>query len=123
MAAPGTHGNESRDKLALQATTQAPSTQPEQTRSDLKAYIKKTYKEKWREKWSQEQPNKLLEITDSIYMLPNTVCENRQWERCLTRLRIGHSKLTHRHYMSREQPLACKDCREDTPLTIKHILT
>ena len=52
-------------------------------------------------------------------MLPNTVCENRQWERCLTRLRIGHSKLTHGHYISREQPPTC----EDTPLTIKRILT
>ena len=56
-------------------------------------------------------------------MLPNTVCKNRQWERCLTKLRIGHSKLTHGHYLSREQPSTCEDCGEDTPLTIKHILT
>ena len=48
----GFHGNESADKLAVQATTQALSTQLEQTRSDLEAYIKKTYKEKWKEKWS-----------------------------------------------------------------------
>ena len=34
MAAPGTHGNESGDKPAMQATTQAPSTQLEQTRTD-----------------------------------------------------------------------------------------
>ena len=55
-------------------------------------------------------------------MLPNTVCENRQWERCLTRLRIGYSKLKHGHYMSREQSPTCEDCGEDTPLTIKHII-
>ena len=119
----GIHGNESADRLAVQATAWPLSTQFQQTRSDLKAYIRKTYKEKWKEKWRQERPNKLLEITDNIYMLPNTVCENRQWERCLTRLRIGHSKLTHGHYMSREQPPICEDCGEDTPLTIKHILT
>ena len=58
----------------------------------------------------------------NIYMLPNNVCENRQWERCLTRLRIGHSELTHGHYMSREQPQRV-ETGEDTPLTIKHIVT
>ena len=119
----GIDGNESADKLAVQATTFTITTQFEQTRSDLKAYIKKTYKEKWKEKWNSAQPNKLLEITDSIHPLPNTICKNRQWERCLTRLRIGHTKLTHGHYMSREQPQTCEDCGEDIPLTIKHILT
>ena len=56
-------------------------------------------------------------------MLPNTVSENRQWDRYPTRLRIGHIKLTHGHYMSSEQPPTCEDCGEDTPLTIKHIIT
>ena len=56
-------------------------------------------------------------------MLPNTVCESRQGERCLTRLGIGNSKLTHGHYMSREQPPTCEDCGEDTLPTIKHTLT
>ena len=46
-------------------------------------------------------------------MLPNTVCENRQWERSITRLKIGY----------REQPSSCEDCGEDTPLAIKHVLT
>ena len=41
----------------------------------------------------------------------------RKSERCLTRLTIGLSKLTYGHYMSWEE------CGENTPLTIKHILT
>ena len=76
----GIHGNQSADKLAVQATTQALSIQFEQSRSDLKAYTKKTFKEKWREKWNATRPNKLSEITDNMYLVPNTVCENRQWE-------------------------------------------
>ena len=56
-------------------------------------------------------------------MLPNTVSESRQWERCLTSLNIGHSKHTYGHCMSREQPPTCEDCGEDTSLTIKHTLT
>ena len=54
-------------------------------------------------------------------MLPNTLSENQQWDRCPTRLRIGHSKRTHGHYMSREQPQHVKT-EEDTPLTIKRSL-
>ena len=56
-------------------------------------------------------------------MLSNTVSEKPQWEACSTKLRIGHTKLTHRHYMSMEQLPSCEDCGEDTPLTIKHFLT
>ena len=56
-------------------------------------------------------------------MLPNTVWENRQWDRCLTRLRIGNIKFTRGNYISREQLHTCEDCGEDTPLTIKHVLT
>ena len=37
-------------------------------------------------------------------MLPYAVSENRQWDTYPTRLRIGHSKVKHGHYMSREEP-------------------
>ena len=50
-------------------------------------------------------------FTNKAYMLLNTVSENRQWDRCPTKLSIGLSKLIHGHYMSREQPPACKDWR------------
>ena len=116
----GIHVNEAARELAVQPITQALNKQFELTRSDLKACNKKTCKEKWKEKWSRERPIKLLEITDNVYMLPNSVCENKHWEICLTRLRIGHSKLTVGHYMSREPP-TCEDCGEDTPPTKKNI--
>ena len=119
----GLNGNGSSDKLAAQATTHELSTQFEQTKNDLKAYIRKLYKEKWRKKLNATQANKISEITDNIYMLPSTVYGNRQWDRCLTRLRIGHSKFKLGHYMSREPPPICRNCGENTPLTIKHILT
>ena len=44
-------------------------------------------------------------------VLPNTVSENRQWERCPTRQMIGLSKFTHGHNISREQPSTREDCR------------
>ena len=35
----------------------------------------------------------------NTYILPNTASENPQRDRCPTKLRIDHSKLTHGHYM------------------------
>ena len=55
-------------------------------------------------------------------MLPYAVSENRQWDTYRTRLKIGHSKVKHGHYMSREQPQHV-NTGEDSLLTIKRILT
>ena len=38
----------------------------------------------------------------------------------LSRLRIGHSRLTNKHYLANEDPPECIPC--NTPLTIKHVL-
>ena len=56
-------------------------------------------------------------------MLLNPMCENRQWDRCLTRSRICHSKFTDSHFKSREQPPTCENCGANTPITKKHVLT
>ena len=45
--------------------------------------------------------------------------DNRK-EDILTRLRIGHLRLTHKHYLVNEDPPECIPC--NTPLTIKHVL-
>ena len=73
-------------------------------------------------KWQQESlHNKLRKITDSTAPLPNSCCSNREWERGLVRLRIGHCLLTHGHLMARGRPPECEDCEQ--PLTIEHIIT
>ena len=46
--------------------------------------------------------------------------ENRKEDRILTRLRIGHSRLTHRHYLVNEDFPECIPC--DCPMTIQHML-
>ena len=40
--------------------------------------------------------------------------------KALTRLRIGHSRLTHKHYLLNDDMPECIPC--DRPLTVKHIL-
>ena len=54
-------------------------------------------------------------------MLPNTVFENRQWDRWQTKFRIGHTKLTHDTILQGNNPQHVKT-GEDTPLSIKLLL-
>ena len=46
--------------------------------------------------------------------------DNRKDDVKLTRLRIGHSRLTHKHYLLNEDSPECIPCH--CPLTVKHIL-
>ena len=46
--------------------------------------------------------------------------DNRKEYIILTRLRIGHSRLTHKQYLLNEEFPECIPC--DCPLTIKHVL-
>ena len=63
----------------------------------------------------------IFHFKNHTYMLSNTVSKNRQWDRCQTIIRIGHSKLTHGHFTSRNNPQHMRT-GEDTPLTIKRFV-
>ena len=117
----GVDGNEQADRLARASTSSEAISHWTVSRGDLRTAVKATAKRQWKESWRSLQDNKLREITDSISTLPNSSCPNRMWERALVRLRSGHSRLTHGHIMTRDQPPTCQDC-EDSPLTIKHLL-
>jgi len=63
---------------------------------------------------------KLNEVKNSVQpslFPPNT---SRKHETAITRLRIGHTFLTHFRLMNIEDPIICKCC--GVPLTVKHIL-
>ena len=65
--------------------------------------------------------NKLHEIIDTFLPSLKMYSDNRKEDIILTRLRIGHSRLTHKHYLPNEDPPPeCSPC--NTPLTIKHVL-
>ena len=80
----GIHGNRSADKLTVQVTPHALSTPFEQTRTISKLTSRKH--KIWNEKWIALQSNKLSENTDIIYMIPNTVCKNRQCEKMSSKM-------------------------------------
>ena len=57
-------------------------------------------------RWDDSQNNKLKEIVPDLTKQQQIQCETRRDEVVLTRLRIGHSRLTHSFLMKRE-PFAC----------------
>ena len=113
--------NERADKAANKATSKLSTDITEIPRSDMKNHIKMRMFHKWREKWENTTNNKYRLISPHIKPLPCSTSRNRLWERTLTRLRIGHSQLTHSYLMSGDQQTQCESC--DVPLTIHHIIT
>lgn len=87
---------------------------------DFYPIIKEKVWHRWRVKWEAVQSNKLRTIKADPSPWQSSNCENRRESRILTRLRIGHTLLTHGHLMERRQPPYCDDCI--VPLTVLHIL-
>ena len=88
--------------------------------SDFKPRICKYVNSLFQTKWNNCLGNKLHEINDTFRPSIKIYSENRKEDRILTRLRIGHSRLTHRHYLVNEDFPECILC--DCPMTIKHML-
>ena len=115
----GIQGNEKADEIANEAqklpgfhTTKIPI-------SDYHYPIRKHILKIWQDRWDQSH-QKLREIKPRVKPWVYLPGGNRRNEVKLTRLRIGHSRLTHGYYMSRGRPPECEHCR--TPLSIEHIL-
>lgn len=117
----GINANEIADKEAKRAVENLEFATQSIPRSDFKSIIKRKVYAKWKQEWEQVQNNKYRSIAVKPGPLPCAYSGNRQWERTLARLRMGHSHLTHGHLMSRDAPPECDHCGDQ--LTIKHVLS
>ncbi|GFX10904.1 RNase H domain-containing protein [Trichonephila clavipes] len=88
----GIIGNEQADSAAKSATTHLPLAVP---LSDMKRVIMHHIFKIWQESWSQQLDNKLHSVKPVIGAWP--VMPMRRTDVKLTRLRIGHTRFTHRH--------------------------
>ena len=81
--------------------------------------IRSRIKQLWEIEWNEVNHNKLRQVKDNVEVWkadPNS----RKNSIIITRLRIGHTRLTHQYLMEgREQPY-CEDCL--VPLTVKHFV-
>lgn len=118
----GISGNEMADKSADIATkTILHPTITDIPAKDINKSIRNKINMTWQSYWDSVPPsNKLKKIkrcTKKWHYLHNL---NRRQEVTLTRVRIGHSSLTHTFLISKDAPPICNKCQED--LTIQHII-
>ena len=88
--------------------------------SDCKPKANKYIRDIRKNNWDEIQNNKLKEKFPDLTKHFQPHCNNRRDEVVLTRLRLGHSRLTHSFIFEKEPPPECIGC--NAPFTIKHIL-
>ncbi|GBM83390.1 hypothetical protein AVEN_211456-1 [Araneus ventricosus] len=86
--------NEHADNLAKSATDSLNSPVP---LNDIKKYLKIKLHSNWQNRWNLKEANKLQSIKHLITFWPSL--PNRKLDTVLTRLRIGHTRFTHRHLL------------------------
>lgn len=116
----GIEGNERADYEAKRALTLRHKTNSLLPASDIKCLVQPHIKEKWQDQWSSLGENKLREIKKSVTDVYRPSCSGRREEVVLTRLRIGHSHLTHSYLLKREDRPECVGCA--SPFTVRHVL-
>ena len=82
--------------------------------TDFKPFINRYILSKWQLSWVRATFNKPVLGKNTIYR------SLRREEVVLTRLRIGHTRLTHSYLLKREDQPFCISCNE--PFTVKHFL-
>ena len=116
----GIRGNEKADFLAKQALSK-PITINDIVASDFKSKIVKTIKDNHQNIFDQQTSNKLRDIFPKIgESIVNHRTYKRYVETKLTRLILGHTRITHSFLLKAEPPPQCIGCA--APYTVKHFM-
>nr|XP_023013900.1 uncharacterized protein LOC111503745 [Leptinotarsa decemlineata] len=115
----GISGNEEADKLARASINMADAINvADLLVCDLNNHLKSELQKAWQNRWN-DSVSKLRKIKVSVKpwgILPM----NRKSQVLITRLRLGHTNLTHAYLMKKEPEPMCYIC--DMKQTIEHIL-
>ena len=87
--------------------------------TDLKPQINKFFVTKWQQCWNYSINNKLLQIKPILGGWRPAFRKIRMEQVIISRLRIGHTRLTRSFILKQEQPPQFLTCQ--TSYTIKHI--
>ena len=119
----GIRGNEIADTAAKKAISK-PKSQIHLPLADWLPSLKHHMLSKWQSLWTAHSiDNKLRAIKPTISIWPSSFQQNRQNEVILTRLRIGHTRLTHGYLMTTPKgPVPeCQICQ--VRQSIRHIFS
>lgn len=115
----GIPGNEIADKEAKAAVEIDNIVNIKIPLKDIFKQVKRDIKLQWEVEW-QNSDQKLSKIKNCVQRWDSSNRLNRFEEVIITRLRIGHTRLTHGHLMGGFDNSICEIC--DTPLSVEHIL-
>ena len=117
----GLGDNEKADRMAKEAAGGMPTSEEllPAVVEDLKMYIKKKARATWELQW-QNCTVALRDIRRSTAPFPFPKELVRKEKIILTRLAIGHTRLTHEHLLVGQRPPRCPLC--GIQLTVQHIL-
>lgn len=114
----GIDGNEKADEAARQATEITSDPVKIYTHSDIKMYLKKLVNNLWQQSWNES--SRALKSLKPLVQTKPYLPQDRKEQVVLTRLRIGHTRLTHEFLITRNTPPMCDICEEQ--VSVKHLL-
>ena len=91
----GIEGNERADAAAKEAAEDAVQQVGPLPHTDYYPIYKTALKQRWQREWQNQTQNKLHSIKPNVKQWTTSTQNNRRKSIILTRLRIGHTKLTH----------------------------
>ena len=112
-------GNERTDSAAKSALDLTPNKR-RIPYTDLKSTINKLLLSKWQEQWSNNNHNKLFQIQPTLGEWRPASRKSRREQVVISRLRIGHTRLTHSFILKQALQPQCLTCQ--TTCTVQHIL-
>ena len=115
----GIYGNERADSAA-KAALQKDVSECLISYTDAYQYISQYVRDLWQSEWDTAVNNKLHATKPLIGEQPSAYRSVRRDEVVLSRLKLGHSYLTHSYLLKGDPPPECVTC--DCHLTISHIL-
>jgi exonuclease III/ribonuclease HI len=113
----GIRGNVEADRLANEARRQ-PTIDIPIPGEDVFRAVKQAIRRQWDNQWFDLRDAKLREIKDDTHRWTDRSSTADQ--RVLTRLRIGHTRLTHTFLLKKEPPPTCECC--GTILDVRHLI-
>ncbi len=112
-------GNELADSAAKDAL-QLPVTDFRVPFTDFRCYANKYVANRWQRRWDTLTSNKLHAVKAKLGIFPAGYRNVRREEVILSRLRIGHTRLTHAYLLSGDPQPWCVCC--DVEFSVKHFL-
>jgi hypothetical protein len=116
----GLPGNEAADAAAKAAGLHGTLVYDRTLGSDVRTFLHRALLSSWQDEWDNPQENRLRMVKPSVQVWQSSFGIVRKKEVSLTRLRIGHTRVTHGHLLPGEAAPVCRNC--GVPLTVSQIL-